>query len=356
MAYEEFTVTSRPDQSRRSGRRFWYGVAESFFRRWPLYVLPLLLMVAVGVIQAKSIKGQFRSVGVLNVASNPLLSDVTPLANSGAYSYETPAAATTRMINELMRTDRFVRSVAEHAGLKSALDAGTLGINDIRFRVGASSDGDRLLKVTAWWTDGTTAVQLVNAAIAEYTVHVLELEVKQSTDAEAFWVDLKSTYQQAVISAQAALRSYVVQFPPPKIGERPTEQALELSNLNAAITQAQAQVTNAENNIAQARLATQQATGQTGEGLQIVDPPEAADAPEPIRRKQALSLAIYLFLGTFVVAAMVLLSTLLDRSVRTSEDIDVATGLAVVATVPSFGSAGRRPSKKQSRHELLPTN
>ena len=356
MAYEEYTVTSRSDQARRTGRRFWYGVAESFFRRWPLYVLPLLLLVGVGVLQAKNITGQYKSVGVLNVASNPLLKDVTPLANSGAYSFETPSAATTRMINELMRTDRFIRSVAERAGLKTALDNQLIGLEQIRARVGASSDGDRLLAVTAFWTDATTAVQLVNATIAEYTDHVLELEVKQSKDAEAFWTQLKAAYELRVIDAQAALQQYIVQFPPPRIGDRPTEQALELQNKNAAITQAQSQVSSAEQNIEEARLATQQATGLTGEGLQIVDPAEPAGAPESVHRKQALSLAVYMFLGAFVVAAMLLLSTVLDRAVRTSEDIDVAAGLPVVATVPRFQAASRRRSKKHDRHELLPTN
>jgi hypothetical protein len=356
MAYEEYTVTSTSDQTRRTGRRFWYGVAESFFRRWPLYVLPLLLMVGLGVLQAQNITGQYKSVGVLNVASNPLLDDVSAASNNGAYAFETPSAATTRMINELMRTDRFVRSVAEQAGLKAALDSGTIEIDAIRSRVGASSDGDRLLAITASWTDATTAVQLVNATISEYLSHVLELEVKSSADAEEFWAERKATYEKGVNDAQTALQDYVVQFPPPKIGDRPTEQQLQLQTLTGQITQAQSQVTIAESKIDEARLATQEATGQAGQGLQTVDPPEAANAPESIHRKQALAFALYAFLGVFVLAAMLLLSTLLDRAVRTPGDVDVAAGLPVVATVPSFRAARRRPSKKRDRRELLPTN
>jgi hypothetical protein len=331
-------------------------VAESFFRRWPLYALPLLLMMGLGVVQAQAITGQYKSVGVLNVASNPLLDDISASSNNGAYAFETPSVATTRMINELMRTDRFVRSIGEQAGLKSALDNGTISINAIRNRVRASSDGDRLLAISGWWTDATTAVQLVNATISAYLSHVLELEVKSSTDAEAFWKERKDTYQKNVDAAQAALQSYVVQFPAPKIGDRPTEQELQLQTLTGAITQAQSQVTAAEGKIAEATLATQEATGLAGQGLQTVDPPEAASAPESIHRRQALAFAMYAFLGVFVLAAMLLLSTLLDRAVRTSGDVDVAAGLPVVATVPSFRVARRLPFKKRDRRELLPTN
>src|SRR5215213_3172918 len=107
MAFEEFIVTSRSDRTHRTGRRFWHGVAENFFARWPLYLLPIILLGALGVAQARNMTAEYRSQGVLNVASNPLLTGVTPIGSSGAYAYETPSAATTRMINELLRTDLF---------------------------------------------------------------------------------------------------------------------------------------------------------------------------------------------------------------------------------------------------------
>src|SRR6185436_1371863 len=116
MAYDEFIVTSRSERSQASGRRFWYRVAESVFRRWPLFLLPLLVLIGVGVVPATRVTAQYQSVGVLNVASNPLLADVAPLGGTGAPGFETPSAATTRQINELLRTEVFVRTVAEHAG------------------------------------------------------------------------------------------------------------------------------------------------------------------------------------------------------------------------------------------------
>ncbi|MGZ4738011.1 MAG: hypothetical protein ACXVLM_02035 [Ilumatobacteraceae bacterium] len=354
MAYDEFIVTSRSNRSQTSGKRLWYGVVESFFRRWPLYLLPVLLLIGVGVMQAKKITAQYRSVGVLNVASNPLLSTVTSAGSTGAYGFETPSTATTRMINELFRTDVFVRSVADHAGLKAALDSGLVTIPQVRARVAASSVGDRLLAVTAVWPDARTATQLVNSAVDEYTQHVLDVETKQSSEAEKFWTDLLAGYKKSLTDAQAALQDYVVANPAPKIGERPAEQTLAMSTLSGAIDQAQTQVTNAENNIDQAKLTSQQATSQTSQGLQVVDPPEVPTAPESIHRQQAMTFVVYLFLGIFVLVAMLLASAFLDRSVRTVEDIDVATGLAVVATVPSIAVLSRRVEQQVEKHERHP--
>jgi hypothetical protein len=355
MAYDDFIVTARADRSKASGKRFWFGVVDSFFRRWPLYLLPLLLLVGLGVLQARTVTAQYRSVGTLNVATNPLLSS-TPLGGTGAYGFETPSTATTRMINEQLRTDVFVRSVAEGAGLTAALEQHLVTINDVRARVGASSAGDRLLTVSASWSDARTATQLVNSVIKAYTDHVLAVETGQSSDAEKYWTDLANGYKQDIAGAQKKVEDYVVANPAPKIGDRPTEQSLALSYLSNAVTQAQSQLQNAESKIEDAKLNTQQATSQTTEGLQVVDPAEVPTAPQAIHRAQALAVAVYLFLGLFLVVLMLFVSTLLDRAVRSADDIDVATGLAVVATVPSIAALNRRVEQQASKNELSITN
>lgn len=352
MAFAEFIAAPVQHRAHRSVKRFWFGVADAFFRKWPLYVLPLVLLTGLGVLQAKAITGDYRSVAVLNVSSNPLLTDVTPLNNTGTNNFETPSAATARTLNELMRTDTFVRSIAQRAGLGGALQAQIVTLDDIRGRVGAGSDGERLLSVRATWSDGTTAAQLVNATIGEYTDHVLELEVKQSKEAEQFWTQLMQTYQQRVDTAQKHLQDYVVQFPAPRVGDRPTEQQLKITELSNNVSQAQAQVTNAENKIQEAKLATQQATGQIGEGLQVVDAAEVPNAPEPIRRKQALTGAIFVFLGIFVMCGMLLLAALLDRAIRSADDVDRAAGLAVVATVPNL-RVNKLKSERERRKRRL---
>ena len=355
MAYDEFIVTARADRSKTSGKRFWYGVADSFFRRWPLYLLPFVLLIGVGVMQARQVTAQYRSVGVLNVATNPLLA-TTPLGNTSVYGFETPATATTRMINEQLRTDVFVRSVAEGAGLKAALDQHLVTLDDVRSRVGAGSAGDRLLTISASWPDARTAMQLVNSTIKAYTDHVLAVETSQSSAAVTYWTDLAKGYTQDVADAQKKVEDFVVAHPEPKIGDRSTDETLALSYLTAAVTQAQTQLSTTVGKIADAKLNTQQATSQTTEGLQVVDPAEVPSSPQALRRAQALAVAVYLFLGLLLVVLMLFVSALLDRAVRSADDIDLATGLAVVATVPSIAALSRRVERQVSQNEPGLTN
>ena len=191
----------------------------------------------------------------------------------------------------------------------------------------------------------------MNATIKAYTDHVLSVETSNSSQAEKYWTDLANGYKQDVVNAQQKVEDYVVANPAPKIGERPTEQTLALSYLSAAVTQAQTQLTNADSKIEDAKLNTQQATSQTTEGLQVVDPAEVPTTPVAKHRAQALVVLVFLLLGVLLVVLMLFVSSLLDRAVRSAEDIDVATGLAVVATVPSIAALNRRVEKQVSGNE-----
>jgi capsular polysaccharide biosynthesis protein len=124
-----------------------------------------------------------------------------------------------------------------------------------------------------------------------------------------------------------------------------------LSYLTTAVSQAQTHVTNAGQKIEEAKLNTQQATDQTTQGLQVVDPAEVPNAPQALRRAQIFAVAVYLMLGLLIVVLMLFVSTLLDRAVRSADDIDLATGLAVVATVPSIAALSRRVERQVSRNE-----
>src|SRR3954471_17218033 len=121
MVHEEFILAARPDGAPGSAKRFWFRFLDGFFRRWPLFVLPLLLIIAVGVYQATKVSAKYQSTGSMNVASNPLLDSVTDARGTDVAYYETPAAATTRSINELLRTDQFINTVAKSAGLETAV-------------------------------------------------------------------------------------------------------------------------------------------------------------------------------------------------------------------------------------------
>jgi len=180
---------------------------------------------------------------------------------------------------------------------------------------------------------------------------VLEVETSQSSAAVKYYNDLSNTYTQNLAAAQQKVEDYVVAHPEPKIGARSTEDALALSYLTTAVTQAQTALAGNASKMADAKLTLQQATDQTTQGLQVVDPAEVPSAPQALRRAQIFAVAVYLMLGLLIVVLMLFVSTLLDRAVRSADDIDLATGLAVVATVPSIAALSRRVERQVSRNE-----
>ncbi len=353
MAYDEFILASQPNGAQRSAKRFWFRLLENFFRHKLLCIVPLLLIVGAGVYQASKVKAQYKSIGVVNVADNALLSSLTTQRGSDVASYETPSQATTRQINELLRTDQFTIKVLNASGMDRSATPSLDALLKVRSNVSAVSTGNRLLAVTATSSDPTTSFKLAQATINQFMQSVLDVQIKDSTEAAAFWSNLVTTYQAEVNAAEKATSDWIKANPAPAAGTlRSFDDQLQLQRLNDDITRAQAQVTDAQNKVQDANLLTQQSKSSVGEGLQVVDQPTTPTAPEPIKTKRALMVAIYLILGLLIIGSFVMISTLFDRSVRSAEDIRAACGLDVVATVPTVGELsgrGRRGKSKTKR-------
>ena len=356
MANEEFIVTSRSKQGVSPTRRIAFRMAESFFRRWPLYVLPVLLLVGVGVALARKTVAKYQSTGVISVVSNPLLGDLSSIQVSGGNNFQTPAGRTAQTMNELLGTDGFIQDVANRAGFKGALASGAVTIADLRAHVYATANGYQLLQVVASWPTALGSEQIAKATIDGYTSYALQSQVAKTKDASTFWAARAAAYQTKVSQAQRALQDFVKANPPPAVGTRNESKQIQITTLTAAIDQAQTQETNAQTQKESADLTTQELSTAAGQGLQVVDAPKVAGAPESARRKQILTVAIFFVLGLLLAGSMLSLSTLLDRSVRSAEDILGATGLVVIATVPSIavlrkrraGQTKRRSSRKEA--------
>ena len=350
MASDDFMLTSRPNGTPRSAKRFWFRILENFFSRWPLFVVPLLLVAAVGVYQATKLAVVYRSTGSLKVADNPLLSTLTAARGTDISFNETPSAATTRNINELLRTDEFVDTVAKGAGLDTALRTGTVSYQDIRSHVAAQSGGNKLLLVAATWSDAQTSYKLAKSAIDGYTASVLASQLSDSTEAAKFWANLVTKYQANVKAAEKVVTDWVKANPAPLTGSRPIEETLQLQRYNDDITRIEGQVTTAEGKVEDANLLSQQSESKVGQGLQVVDAPTVPTAPDPIKTKRALIVITYVVLALAILGAFLMVSTLLDRTIRSAEDVRSAAGLDVVATVPAVAVLAKQ-SKRKHKHK-----
>jgi uncharacterized protein involved in exopolysaccharide biosynthesis len=315
-------------------------MAENGFRHLVLFLIPILSIGAVGVMLAKRSAPPYRSSGTLIATVNPLLGD--QVIGNNFQQYETPAAGTSRLINEQLRSDSFIKTIADAAGLSKALDSGLVTTDVIRSNVWATARGASLLSVTATWADPATTARLVNATIDSYTNYVAESVASDSSAAKAFYEQQKREAQSDVAKAEVDLKAYSDTLPPLARGEdRPIEVQLQLERLSAVLEDAQARVTASDSKIAEAQLAVDQSRSEAGRNLRVVDAPNLPTAPESTLIKQAITILVFLVIGALVSGVALFLTTLLDQSVRTLGDVQALASSDNVAIIPVF-----RPAKR----------
>jgi hypothetical protein len=306
---------------------------ETFFRRPWLYALPLVLCIAIGGNTAFSQPKTYTSVGVVSVSRDTLLSNLSNVGGD-SFGFDTPASVTSRRINEQLRTDEFVRSVAEAAGLATALDSGVIRLSYIRAKVGASPDGESLLKVFAETEDPVVSARLAQATIDTFIQSVIDNDLGQSFVADEFYSELADGYLDQVETARQQVEEYLALHPEPTFGDRPTGEQTELAQLNSVLERAQARYTSALGKAEDARLATEQARIDVTQRIRVVDPPTEPEAPTAGLRAAAKSLIMFGVLGLLLSAGFVAVASFLDSTIRTTGDVRNGLGLDAVAKVP----------------------
>lgn len=308
-------------------------ILETFFDRWWLYLLPVLLFIGVGVQQASSTSTGFRSVGVVDVSSGTLLSELSSVRGD-LYGYETPATVTSRQINSLLRTDQFIEAIAESAGVDDALQRGDITPLQIRSAISAGADGDTLLQVAAMTDVPELSARLAQGTISSFIEYVTNGDVSDSRAAEAFFQIQVELYETDVEAAEQALEKYAADNPGPATDRRPFDEQLAIGRLTDDVTAAKARLDNARAKSEEARLASEQAVTDVAQRLRIVDQPVIAGAPEPRLKDMAFTLVIFMTVGFLLSAGALILGTFADRSLRSADDVEFLLGLPVIASIP----------------------
>jgi uncharacterized protein involved in exopolysaccharide biosynthesis len=341
MTLESYFVSSRTDEARQG---FWLRLGENFFRRAPIYLLPIIALGALGVLRASKVADEFEATATLSVSTNPLVTD-TEVRGITIYQWETPGVGTARIMSEQMSTDSFVDTIARDAGLGEALDANLITLDDIRLSVFPAPAGDTLVTITGTWGDAATAYALVNSTILTYVEFVFDAEISQSESAKEFYSRLLGEAQTEVDLAQQALDTYLRANPEPDGDvERPIEEQLAIQRLNRDLERAENSVGDTEAAIEAAELQIEQATSEAGRRVSIVDAPRLPEAPASKLIPSVVTVMTFLVLGTVLAAAALVVTTLLDRSVRSVLDVRANTAATVVATVPIVKSLRRQQS------------
>ena len=312
---------------------------ETFFRRPVLCLLPLLLLAGLGVFSVRETEQVFRSRGIVTVTNSTLTANLAEVPTNGqGTAWETAAMTTSRTIGELMNTDAFAARVIDRAGLSEAVARGTYDIDDVRSWVGTAATGSNLITVEAAAPTAQIAHDVVSAIIASFVGWVTEGDLADSTAAEQFFAARAETYKGELDTARAALAAFVEANPSVANREEvPPALVPDLERFQADVDLAQQRYLDAVASREDAALAMQQAEIGAMQRLRTLDEPSMPTIAEqrPTTRDRVMTIALYVIAGLLFSAGLVVLATLLDRSIRSADDLRTRLGVEVLAVVPA---------------------
>jgi uncharacterized protein involved in exopolysaccharide biosynthesis len=326
---------------------------ETFFRRWWLYLVPVVLLAGFGFMSVSGAKPKFQSTGTLNVENTTVLSSLSDNQNNGSFGFDTPAQATAKKINSLLGTDQFIGKVVTAAGLDQAVKSGALTYDKLRSSVGAADAGQTFVKVTATMPNPTDAQNLATATMNSFVQGVVDSQVAQSQAAESFFAGLLDSYQADADAARQKLDAYLKANPGPVTGTRPDDQAAEVARLDADVTQAESRYNSALSKSEDARLSTEQTRADINQRLEVVDTPLLPTAPLARMKAAVFGFATFLIIGVILTSAAVVVGAMLDHSVRFPSDVRERLGVRVLAVVPE-GSRGSQKAKQPKKKAKKP--
>jgi uncharacterized protein involved in exopolysaccharide biosynthesis len=316
-------------------RRVVLNILEAFFRRPWLHLLPLILMLALGGVTAFSKKPVYTSTGALTAESSTLIGSLTQSNNQG-FGFDTPATATARNINELLRTNDFLNTVATKLNPNGSDSEKALLRTVIARSVGAFADGDQLVRVRAQTERADLAAVLASATIDSYLNTIENNEIRQSDSTVQFFQGQVDQAKQARDAAQQTLNDFLVQNNiTGDAAQVPLSLSLQAESLRSDFNRLDNVYNTKVDQLSQAELARETAKTEVEQRLRITDAPQPPVAPEPRLRKAFMTLVIFGVLGVLLSLASVIVAATLDRTIRIPGDVTAKFGLDVLAVVPN---------------------
>lgn len=327
-------------------RMFLLRLADGFFRRWLLYLIPVVAFGVLGFFSATA-RDEYRAEGTLFVQDETLLAQLTEVRPDGP-SLKTPADAASERLWGLLQTDTFMDDILDLSDTRELfMDENENSEETYRFArqsVLAWAGGSNFLTVAADSEDPAIATRLADATIEAVTQWQIESDVAASREAEAFFSDLVVEYRSDLDAARDALNAYLIANPEPAevLRRRPLTETVEIERLQREVDLTEETLLNAVTKTEDARLATAQTESDVRRGLLVVDPPVLPQEPIAGLRDLAIRIAVFAFVGGLASAAVLVVTTMADSSIRFPSEIPERLGIDVVAVVAPTATTGSR--------------
>lgn len=329
---------------------------ESYFRHRWLNLVPMLLMGALAVVFTLRAPQTYVSGGVLFVQNDTLLSSLVPIGNSG-WSWSTPAQITANELRELLWTEAFVRFAIQRTDLETQMQEGPEAVQgtiaEFRQSVTINVVGEKLVGFAASHPNPEIAHQIATATIEAYTEWKLNSERQESLVAQAFFAQQLEPHQQALDQARAELQAYLVEHPAPVRGDRPEEEQIEITRLQAAVADASQQVKDTLSKEQDARLALSKAESNASQAYTVIDAPVVPTEPAGSLMDLIQKSAIFVVVGIVLSGACVVGGMFLDRTFRLPIDVRHGVDLPVLALVPVARLTAAQAATDDERQHIV---
>lgn len=306
---------------------------ETFFRRWWLYLVPLVLLCALGGLTMVTKKSVYKSVATVEVQNSSILEKL-----GGAdpqFGYDTPAAATAKQINSRLQTQVFVENIAERARIAELVKSGVITYDEVRSSISAVDSGSNLLKIYVYFEHPQVAQLLAQSTIDAFVQSVIDANTQDFEVAVNFLEQQLTTYDADVATAREDLAAYLLDHPAPGFGaERPDEEQIEINRLQSVLDAAESRQGDVISKMEDARIQTEQAKATVTRRITVVDAPQIPVVPENGLRSAVTGFAVFAAMGVLLTIAAVVVAATLDHTVRFPTDMKDRLGLAVLAVVP----------------------
>ena len=332
---------------------------ETYLRHRFLWLLPIAGMLIYGVANFVLTKPTYVSLAALFINQETLLSNITSL-NQGGYSWVTPAQATTNQINELIKTDSFVRSVIQKSDLEKQISenpakTGKLLVST-RSSLWVNTLGDNTIVIGASNGNPTITQQLATGTVEVFLLWKINTGHNATTTALTFYEDLVRTYSAEVNSAKDELQKYLDAHPIPISGDRPPSETVEIDRLQSQLSTATGRYVKAQDELENSRLTEKINESEVRQKYLIVDSPSYPNKPALSTTKKITNSAVFILVGVVLSLLAVVVGSLLDRTFRFPEDVHFQLELPVFAIFPDWNipvviKKSKKKDKKNRKSE-----
>ena len=318
-------------------RSFTFRVIDNLFKRKVLYILPIIVLGALGVWLASG-EETFESVGVVQVAPETLVADIADVGTDGL-DFRTPAEIANDELFGLVLTDSFMAEVVSLNGLDEAFNAPNpedeTFLGAVRDLIETEASGDDFVTVTAVSDDRVIAQALAQSVIDNFISRRINADLQESRIAEAFFSELVLARDIEADEARDELAAWLIDNPGPNtITDRPIDQQVRIQTFEGSIAEAEIRFNEAVDQQEQAQLAAAQVEADVRQSFLTIDPPQIPRDPQNGPVDLAILGVSFAVVGVLLSGAVLLLTSAADTSLRFPAEVEELVGAELLAVIP----------------------